>query len=149
MGKWGKKLFDRKEGKLPLIHHAERRVYHQFRRNCISSTRSVVYHQAAGRCTLARDEIQPKGLMICTALRAAMSYQACGLDKKIPSPQTWNFLAPPNNFEPLNYTFTYIMGLLNGSVLFIFRKSLEYLPLRLVRRLSNQKFPATYYTNRT
>ena len=36
-----------------------RRVYHQFRRNCISSTRSVVYHQAAGKYTLARDEIQP------------------------------------------------------------------------------------------
>ena len=29
-------------------------------RNCISSTRSVVYHQAAGRYTLARDEIQPQ-----------------------------------------------------------------------------------------
>ena len=35
-----------------------RRVYHQFRRNCISSTRSVVYHQAAGKYTLSRDEIQ-------------------------------------------------------------------------------------------
>ena len=35
-----------------------RRVYHQFRRNCISSMRSIVYHQAAGRCTLARDDIQ-------------------------------------------------------------------------------------------
>ena len=31
-----------------------------------------------------RDEIQPEGLMICTALRAAMICQACGLDKKIP-----------------------------------------------------------------
>ena len=38
----------------------QRRVYHQFRRNCISPTRSVVYHQAADRCTLKRDEIQPQ-----------------------------------------------------------------------------------------
>ena len=52
------------------------------RKACISSTRSVEYHQAAGRGTLTRDEIQAEGLMICTALRAAMSYQACGLDKK-------------------------------------------------------------------
>ena len=44
--------------------------------------RSIVYHQAAGRCTLARDEIQPKGLMIYAALRASMICQACGLDKK-------------------------------------------------------------------
>ena len=42
----------------------------------------AVYHQAAGRCTLTRDEIQPAGLMIYTALRAVMIYQACGLDKK-------------------------------------------------------------------
>ena len=53
---------------------------------CISSMRSVVYHQAAGKYTLARDEIQGRNapLMICTALRAVMIYQACGLDKKIP-----------------------------------------------------------------
>ena len=43
-----------------------------------------VYHQAAGEYTLTRDEIQPEGLMICTALRAAMICQACDLDKKIP-----------------------------------------------------------------
>ena len=48
----------------------------------ISSMRSIVYHQAAGRCTLARDEIQPEGLMICTARCAAMICQACGLDKQ-------------------------------------------------------------------
>ena len=48
----------------------------------ISSRRSRGYHQAAGRYTLARDEIQPKGLMIYAALRASMIYQACGLDKK-------------------------------------------------------------------
>ena len=50
----------------------------------ISSMRSIVYHQAAGRCTLARDEIQGRNapLMIYTTLRAAMIYQACGLDKQ-------------------------------------------------------------------
>ena len=36
-------------------------VYHQFRRNCISSTQRVVSHQAAGGCTLTRDDIQPQG----------------------------------------------------------------------------------------
>ena len=60
----------------------------------ISSMRSIVSHQAAGRCTLARDEIQPRrGLMICTALRAAMICQACGLDKKILVPKNEDFLA--------------------------------------------------------
>ena len=44
----------------PHINHGESRVYHQFRRNCISSMRSIVYHQAADRCTLKRDEIQPQ-----------------------------------------------------------------------------------------
>ena len=39
-------------------------------------------------------------LMIYTALRAAMIYQAFGLDKKIPSPKTWNFLAPRAGLEP-------------------------------------------------
>ena len=50
----------------------------------ISSMRSIVYHQAAGRSTLKRDEIQPEGLMICTARGAVMICQASGLDKKIP-----------------------------------------------------------------
>ena len=48
----------------------------------ISSMQSIVYHQAAGKCTLARDEIQPKGLMISTTLRAVMICQVCDLDKK-------------------------------------------------------------------
>ena len=57
-------------------------VYHQFRRNWISPTRSVESHQAAEKCTLLRDDIQPEGLMLCTALRAVMICQACGLDKQ-------------------------------------------------------------------
>ena len=43
----------------------------------------AVYHQGAEKCTPARDDIQPEGLMICTARCAAMICQACGLDKKI------------------------------------------------------------------
>ena len=42
----------------PRTKSRRRRAYHQFRRNCISSMRSIVYHQAAGKYTLARDEIQ-------------------------------------------------------------------------------------------
>ena len=38
----------------------------------ISSMRSIVYHQVAERYTLMRDDIQPKGLMISTTLRAVM-----------------------------------------------------------------------------
>jgi hypothetical protein len=33
-------------------------------------------------CTLTHDDIQPKGLMISTTLRAVMICQTCGLDKK-------------------------------------------------------------------
>ena len=58
-------------------------AYHQFQRNCISSKRSFAYHQVAERYTLMRDDIQPKGLMISTTLRAVMIYQVCDLDKKI------------------------------------------------------------------
>ena len=58
----------------------------------IINSKGIVYHQhkvlhlikPQGKCTLARDEIQPEGLMICTTLRAVMICQACGLDKKIP-----------------------------------------------------------------
>ena len=66
-----------------------RRVYHQFRRNCISSMRSIVYHQAAEdeKYTRARDDIQQRQTNVClcwwdTRWRV-MIYQACGLDKKI------------------------------------------------------------------
>ena len=61
-----------------------------FRRKCISSVPKRVYlafgrvyHQVAERYTLMRDDIQPKGLMIFTTLRAVMIYQVCDLDKKI------------------------------------------------------------------
>ncbi|MBQ8325300.1 MAG: hypothetical protein IJX82_09160, partial [Clostridia bacterium] len=55
--------------------------------NCISPTRrvvsrSVVYHQAEGEYTLMRDDIQPKGLIIYTALCTVMICQAFGLDEK-------------------------------------------------------------------
>jgi hypothetical protein len=70
-------------------------LYHNFVKQ---SRRSLAYHpqlvavyhqnkvlyiiKPQGKCTLARDEIQPEGLMICTMLRAVMICQACGLDKK-------------------------------------------------------------------
>ena len=52
-------------------------------KHCISSTRSVVYHQAAGKYTLTRDEIQGwqatlNDIHDCVV----MIYQACGLDKQ-------------------------------------------------------------------
>ena len=34
------------------INHGESRVYHQFRRNCISSKRSFVYHHCEKECSL-------------------------------------------------------------------------------------------------
>ena len=34
------------------INHGESRVYHQFRRNCISSKRSFVYHHCEKKCSL-------------------------------------------------------------------------------------------------
>ena len=50
-----------------------------------------------------RDDIQPKGLMISTTLRAAMIYQVCDLDKKILQkmyPFLQYFLAQREGFEP-------------------------------------------------
>ena len=51
-----------------------------------------------------RDDIQPKGLMISTTLRAAMIYQVCDLDKKILQkkyPFLQYFLAEKMGFEPM------------------------------------------------
>ena len=58
----------------------------------ISSMQSIVYHQAAGRCTLARDDIQGRHCRPWwyTALRR-MICQACGLDK-----QKQNICLPTN-----------------------------------------------------
>ena len=84
-------------------------VYHQFRRNCISSTRSVASHQVAERYTLMRDDIQPKGLMISTTLRAAMIYQVCDLDKKILQkmyPFLQYFLVRETGLEPVHQRYT-------------------------------------------
>ena len=46
--------------RFPRPNHAEGVYIINSARNCISSTRSVVYHQAAGEYTLKRDEIQPR-----------------------------------------------------------------------------------------
>ncbi len=61
---------------------------------------SFVYHQAVG-CTLTRDEIQPEGLMICTALRAVMICQAYGLDKKRTCESKSFFLVTHTGIEPM------------------------------------------------
>ena len=79
-------------------------VYHQFRRNCISSTRSVVYHHCESEYNLRlmiyslwrdipvkADEIHANAWWYTIAF---------AMDKKIPSPKTWNFLAPPAGLEP-------------------------------------------------
>ena len=60
----------------------------------------IAYHQHGvlyliklqAKYTLSRDEIQPEGLMIYTALRAVMICQACGLDKKIDKLKLVDFL---------------------------------------------------------
>ena len=65
-------------------HESRRsRAYHPQQGCGISSMRSIVYHQAAGKYTLARDEIQGRGAALddihdCVV----MICQACGLDKK-------------------------------------------------------------------
>ncbi len=53
-------------------------------RDCISPTRSAVYHHCEARYTLPRDNIQTRfaSLMICTTLRAAMIYHCFAMDKK-------------------------------------------------------------------
>ena len=54
----------------------------------ISSMHSIVYHQVADTYTLARDDIQPKGLIIYECISRqrrvmhSMIYQVCDLDKK-------------------------------------------------------------------
>ena len=54
-------------------------VYHQFRRNCISSKRSFVYHQVAEEYIFG-DDIHAKAWWYTPA---AMICQVCDLDKKI------------------------------------------------------------------
>ena len=63
-------------------------AYHQFRRNCISSVRRTVYHQAAEntRLRVMRYKSGKPLLMIYTPF-GVMIYQACGLDKKSAEPK--------------------------------------------------------------
>ena len=52
-----------------------------------------------------RDDIQPKGLMISTTLRAVMIYQVWDLDKKILQkmyPFLQYFLVEPTGVEPVS-----------------------------------------------
>ena len=74
----------------------------------ISSMRSIVYHQAAGKSSpKGVDEIQGRNapLMICTTLRAAMICQAYGLDKKIRILSNADFLAGAEGLEPTTHGF--------------------------------------------
>ena len=75
-------------------------VYHQFRRNCISSKRSFVYHQA-DKYTHLKVWWDTTRLCRVDVIHAdAWWYtKLVGLDKKIPSPKTWNFLEAPPRFE--------------------------------------------------
>ena len=97
-------------------HHSQSehhwRSQHQLPKACISSatccgissTRSVVYHQAAGEMhASAWWDTAPQGLMICTALRAVMICQVCDLDKKSDKAYLVGFLAYPNGFEPSTF----------------------------------------------
>ena len=84
-------------------------IYHQFQGNCISSTQSVVSHQAAEQRPSA-DDIRIR------RVTHSMIYQACGLDKKIrklsfrifwsglrgsnPPPPPWQGGALPNELNP-------------------------------------------------
>ena len=58
-------------------------------KHCIDARSSLIRRFAPyikpqeGYARLCRDDIQPKGLMICAALRASMIYQTCGSDKKM------------------------------------------------------------------
>ena len=74
-------------------NHAEG-VYIINAKHCISSAHRAVYHQAAGKYTLARDEIQGRHAALddihdCVV----MICQACGLDKKILKAELSGFLS--------------------------------------------------------
>ena len=95
-------------------------VYHQFQRNCISSTRSVVSHQAAEHTAFGWWYTPAAMIYECISRRRrvihSMIYQACGLDKKIrklsfrifwsglrgsnPPPPPWQGGALPNELNP-------------------------------------------------
>ena len=68
--------------------------------------RSIVYHQAAGRCTLSRDEIQGR-LAALDDIHdcVVMICQACGLDKKIRILSNADFLAGAGGLEPATHGF--------------------------------------------
>ena len=92
--------------------------FNHFRRKCISSVRKRaylafgrVYHQCGAlyiiitefQYTLKRDDIQPKGLMISTTLRAVMICHYSVMDKKrlqFCIKITVFFLAGIDGFEP-------------------------------------------------
>ena len=90
----------------PAPPHAARRVYHQFRRNCISPT--------ACRCiSSSRREIQPRRGWWDTRAHCAlddihdcvaMLCQACGLDKKFDKSKLVDFLDFAEDSMKLGYS---------------------------------------------
>ena len=91
------------------LNHSEG-VYIINANHCISPTRSVVYHQAAGKYTLARDEIQGR-LAALDDIHdcVVMIYQACGLDKQKQNiclqTNVLFLLAGAGGFEPATHGF--------------------------------------------
>ena len=68
--------------KMQLNKSRQRRVYHQFRRNCISSKRTFCISSLRKLNTAYGWWYTPSVMRYTLSV---MIYQACGLDKKIPS----------------------------------------------------------------
>ena len=70
----------------------------------------------------AHDDIQPKRLMICTALRALMIYKACGLDKKEATFDRqklllfWHAKRDSNHYYPNSFSILLDILILNSSI---------------------------------
>ena len=74
-------------------------VYHQ------CEALYIIKPQVDARWCVMRYKGGSPPLMICTALRAAMICQACGLDKKILVPKNEDFLAGTKGLDPATRGF--------------------------------------------
>ena len=77
-------LKDKNHGEAVHIIHSKGMAYHQ------QVLLHIIKLQAYARYRVMI--CRPKGRMICTALRAVVIYQACGLDKKTSKPRFGCFL---------------------------------------------------------
>ena len=124
-------------------------VYHQFRRNCISSKRSFVYHQADRNTHLRCDGIQHgvAVLMIYTLTR-----------DDIPSPSAWikNSRSEEREFFVFSsikheHYFFKFKSLVRVWVIIIFSNSNNQVTFRFIRNsifLTFDKFAIKYYIPR-